>query len=455
MLSMTLCMGGAAAQGAEVFVDYYTPQFYVDNLVFFTEDGEPYYYENDMAYAVPKDYTFYNELFDHYWDNVDAYIQWYDEVGYANLHYRQPVQADFYKPLYYRDYPVFFQDDGRPFYFVDGAVVLVPRHDSAYKRFARHYKQRRSEYTRWYRQRGRHFHQYRRPIQSSYYHPLYHNGYLLYFDASGLPFFYRDNRRVFVKRHDRRYAGYISHYRSKRDKYKRWYRESGKNHHGYRHNKGYRRRHRIEKVPRGSHGRIEHREKHRHKRPRTRPTLRPKREDRRDRREDRREDRHDRREDWRDDRKDRREDRHDRREDRRDDRKDRREDRHDRREDRRENRKDRVKDRREDRRENRKERVKDRREDRRENRKERVKDRREDRRENRQDRVKDRRENRQDRVKDRRENKRDRREERRDKPKVRPDRSPSSQPARVLKPSVRPKKVETKDRGKKKKRKNR
>lgn len=395
LIALTAFMGGAAAQGSDIYTNYYTPQFYVDNLVFFDEDGTPYYYENDEAYSVPEDYPGYEDLSNYYWDHIDEYLRWFDEVGYANLSYRQPVYADYYKPRFYQNYPIFYRDDGRPYYYVDGVVVYVPRHDPLYSRFVRHYRAHRAAYNRWYHQRGRHYQWYRRPIRSSYYNPIYHNGYLVFFDAAGLPFFYRDNRQVYISRTDRRFPRYTTHYRTHRDPYRRWYRESGRSHHGYRQNKGYRQRRRNDRAPRARSGRIEDRSQIRRERTRDRSAAQKRRQERREQKKDRREEV----------RKDRREDKLERREER----KDLREQKKDRREEIR-------KDRREDKLERREE-KRDLREQKKDRRQEIRKDRREEkveRREQKKDLREQKKDRRQEVRKDRRENKVERRQEKRD-----------------------------------------
>ena len=358
----------APAAARDVYVGYYEPQFYIDQLVFFDQDGRPYYYVDDQAYRVPEDYPFYDELVDHYWNHVDAYLRWFEQVGYASLHYRRPLRTDYYEPLFYQEYPVFFHDDGRPYYYRDGRTVLVPAGDPAYRRLLRYYRSHRAAYHRWYRQRGRHYRWYRRPIATGYYHPLYHDGYLLYFDATGLPFFYRGGRKVYVDRGHRRFSLYRDHYRSHRKSYHRWYSKEGRRHHGYRQPRGYRSRVRYDRAPRGRRGRIEDRARHRRNRRRDRPLLRPgraeRREERIDRRRDRRQERRDRIRDRRQDRRQDRRDRiRDRRQDRSQDRRDRRQDRRDRRQDRKKLRPNRHK-LRQDHRENRRDRRRDSRRDR-------------------------------------------------------------------------------------------
>ena len=161
--------GEAEAQGSSIYVDYYTPQFYGDRLVFFDEEGTPIFYEDNEAYTVPSDYGLYQKLVDFFIDNMDAYYDWFDEVGYMHLHYRRPMQADYYQPMYYLDYPVFYKNDGRPYYYVDGVRVWVPAGDPLYRKLRRHYRRHQDQYRRWNREYGRYMRWYQRPVFSNYY----------------------------------------------------------------------------------------------------------------------------------------------------------------------------------------------------------------------------------------------------------------------------------------------
>lgn len=272
-LMATAWAGRTTAQG--IYVDYYTPQFYMDNLVFYDETGAPIYYEDNTPYAVPSDYPGYDELVNHFLNNEDAYFQWFENIGYANLHFRRTPVLDYYKPRYYQGYMVFYEG-GRPVYYVDGVSHVVTPSDRRYARLMRHYNQYRAEYGRWYRSVGRHYRWYRRPVYTDYYRPMYLNGYLIFYDASGLPFYYMGGRTVYIPRTHKRYHNYVSHYRTHRHNYDRWYRDKGRRHHDYRQPKSYRKRVIAPKAPRATQGRAENRKyrpsiRHRHK-----PTIAPK-----------------------------------------------------------------------------------------------------------------------------------------------------------------------------------
>lgn len=79
-------------------------------------------------------------------------------------------------------------------------------------------------------------------VGTSYYAPLFHNGYVVYYDSVGRPIYYVNGVRYFVPRTHARYDLYLRHYRRHRRAYRRWYRARG---HRYRR---YRRRRRRRKV---------------------------------------------------------------------------------------------------------------------------------------------------------------------------------------------------------------
>lgn len=69
-------------------------------------------------------------------------------------------------------------------------------------------------------------------IWVDYYTPRFYNGYPVYYDRIGLPYYYRDKRTVYVPRSYRGYNDLTIHYRRHRPQYRRWYDERG---HRYRH----------------------------------------------------------------------------------------------------------------------------------------------------------------------------------------------------------------------------
>jgi hypothetical protein len=225
--------GQASAQDS-IYVDYYTPQFFIDHLVFYDGDGTPLYYEGDTPYSVPRDYDLYDDLVAHYRADPGAYHRWYEEVGYRHLNYRLPVETPEYRPLYYLGYIVYYDAGGRPFYYLHGTRRFVLAGDPEHHRLVVYYRSHRPRYLRWLASRGRYLRWYRRPLRPGYYRPLYHNGYLVFFDHAGLPLYHVGQRVVYIPRSYPGYQRYIAHYAAHRANYRRWYREEGARFHGYR-----------------------------------------------------------------------------------------------------------------------------------------------------------------------------------------------------------------------------
>ena len=215
----------AAAQS--IYVDYYTPQFYMDHLVFYDEAGSPVYYEGDAAYSVPSSYVAHQDLVEHYQNNADAYYRWFEQVGYANLSFRRPVAAQGYQPMYYLEYPVFYDESGQPIYYVDGVEHPVPPTYPEYASYVSHYRMRRPLYLRWFQLSGRHYRWYRRPVATGSYNPLYHDGYLVYYDDAGRPYYYLDGRMSYIPPTHGSYGLYVAHYRTHHQHYRRWYQAIG------------------------------------------------------------------------------------------------------------------------------------------------------------------------------------------------------------------------------------
>jgi hypothetical protein len=69
-------------------------------------------------------------------------------------------------------------------------------------------------------------------IRVDYYTPRFYDGYPVYYDRVGLPYYHRDKRTVYVPRSYRGYNDLTIHYRRHRPQYHRWYDERG---HRYRH----------------------------------------------------------------------------------------------------------------------------------------------------------------------------------------------------------------------------
>jgi hypothetical protein len=70
---------------------------------------------------------------------------------------------------------------------------------------------------------------------ASYYSPPYYDGYVVYYDHAGLPYYYSGGRTIYVPRKYRGYGTLVEHYRLHRPDYDRWYRAHGANFRNYRH----------------------------------------------------------------------------------------------------------------------------------------------------------------------------------------------------------------------------
>lgn len=75
----------------------------------------------------------------------------------------EPVVAtSYYTPLYYNGYVVYYDDVGRPVYYVGGARYYIPATYVGYHRYTDHYRVHRVHYARWYGARGHRYRTYRR-----------------------------------------------------------------------------------------------------------------------------------------------------------------------------------------------------------------------------------------------------------------------------------------------------
>jgi hypothetical protein len=74
-----------------------------------------------------------------------------------------PEYAEGYQPEYYDGYVVYYDDIGRPFYYVNGAVVWVPPTSPFYARYTAHWRMYGPSYRGWYAHYGYRYHTYRHP----------------------------------------------------------------------------------------------------------------------------------------------------------------------------------------------------------------------------------------------------------------------------------------------------
>jgi hypothetical protein len=79
------------------------------------------------------------------------------------------------------------------------------------------------------------------PVMVDGYRPLYHDGYVVYYDGYGRPFYYNGGATYYVAATDPRYGLYTTHYATYRGAYGRWYGAYGARYRGYRYRGYYRR----------------------------------------------------------------------------------------------------------------------------------------------------------------------------------------------------------------------
>jgi hypothetical protein len=72
------------------------------------------------------------------------------------------VGTDYYEPLYYDGYVVYYDAVGRPYHYLNGAVVWIAPSYPYYGYYVRHWRLHRARYHRWYRHRGYRYRRYRR-----------------------------------------------------------------------------------------------------------------------------------------------------------------------------------------------------------------------------------------------------------------------------------------------------
>ncbi len=76
------------------------------------------------------------------------------------------------------------------------------------------------------------------PVEDGY-EPQYYDGYVVYYDDVGRPYYYNGDRTVFVSPNVAIYGSLVGHWRVNRAAYGRWYAHRGPAYRGYR--RGYRR----------------------------------------------------------------------------------------------------------------------------------------------------------------------------------------------------------------------
>lgn len=67
-----------------------------------------------------------------------------------------------------------------------------------------------------------------------YYTPLYYDGYVVYYDGGGRPYYYQNGINIYISSSYHSYQRYVTHYHQHRPEYRRWYDSHGVNYHQYR-----------------------------------------------------------------------------------------------------------------------------------------------------------------------------------------------------------------------------
>ena len=71
--------------------------------------------------------------------------------------------AEIYVPQYYEGYVVYYDDIGRPYYYMDGMSVWVPVTSPYYVVLTDHWRIHERAYRYWYVEHGYRYHDYRDP----------------------------------------------------------------------------------------------------------------------------------------------------------------------------------------------------------------------------------------------------------------------------------------------------
>ena len=71
-----------------------------------------------------------------------------------------PEYAEGYQPQFYDGYVIYYDEVGRPYYHVNGAVVWVPQTSPLYFGYVNHWHTYGPAYRRWYGHYGYRYHTY-------------------------------------------------------------------------------------------------------------------------------------------------------------------------------------------------------------------------------------------------------------------------------------------------------
>ena len=146
----------------------------------------------------------------------------------------QPVAASYYSPRKYMGRVVYFDAKGRPMYCNNGVRYYVPSNTAAYSRLVAHYSSMYPAYMRWFGQIGYTYFNNCNLMSVSGYVPQYYDGYVVYYDNSGRPFYYYNGSMVYVPATYSGYRNYVRYWRRNRRYYRRWRKRYGRRYRTYR-----------------------------------------------------------------------------------------------------------------------------------------------------------------------------------------------------------------------------
>ncbi len=164
--------------------------------------------------------------------------------------YVVPVESSYagWSPLYYDGYLVYFDAAGRPYYYPGGRATYVPPTWGNYVHAVSRYRTQGHFYNRWYQRYGHNQYRVRvivptppppppQPVivepvyeeeitvedEYSGWTPEYYDGYLVYFDENGTPYYYSNSTQVYVPRTWDGYSRVTTRYKTQGANYRNWH----------------------------------------------------------------------------------------------------------------------------------------------------------------------------------------------------------------------------------------
>jgi hypothetical protein len=86
-------------------------------------------------------------------------------------------------------------------------------------------------------------------IETDGYEPAYYDGYVVYYDGGGRPYYYNRGAVVWVSPRSPHYVGLVNHWHTYGPAYGRWYAHTGPRYHSYRVQPGYHAYHGYHSAP--------------------------------------------------------------------------------------------------------------------------------------------------------------------------------------------------------------